>query len=94
VNDGIVALYQAHPMNAEQILADLQASGHPPDTLTPEDLFPLDQDHYGGKHGGTPGSPMSPLLTLSSRSRAEPLGRASRPSAAERKRSGNREHAP
>jgi SAM-dependent methyltransferase len=48
VNDGIVALYQAHPMNAEQILADLQASGHPPDTLTPEDLFPLDQDHYGG----------------------------------------------
>ena len=40
--------YERHPISAQIILAKLSASrGHLND-LTPEELFPHDQDHYGG----------------------------------------------
>jgi ubiquinone/menaquinone biosynthesis C-methylase UbiE len=40
--------YERHPISAEIILAKLDASrGHLND-LAPEELFPHDQDHYGG----------------------------------------------
>jgi ubiquinone/menaquinone biosynthesis C-methylase UbiE len=40
--------YERHPISSEIILAKLNASrGHLND-LTPEELFPHDQDHYGG----------------------------------------------
>jgi SAM-dependent methyltransferase len=40
--------YERHPISAEIILAKLNASrGHLND-LAPEELFPHDQDHYGG----------------------------------------------
>jgi ubiquinone/menaquinone biosynthesis C-methylase UbiE len=48
MSERIVALYDVHPVDAEQILDDLRARGRAADALTPEDLFPLDQDHYGG----------------------------------------------
>jgi ubiquinone/menaquinone biosynthesis C-methylase UbiE len=47
-HDAIVALYDAHPIGAEQILDELVARGKRLDRLTPEDLRELDQDHYGG----------------------------------------------
>jgi ubiquinone/menaquinone biosynthesis C-methylase UbiE len=46
--DAVVTLYEAHPVSAEQILGELRARGKQLDSLSPEDLFPLDQDHYGG----------------------------------------------
>jgi SAM-dependent methyltransferase len=46
--DAIVALYDAHPIGAQQILDELVSRGRPVESLTPEDLFELDQDHYGG----------------------------------------------
>jgi ubiquinone/menaquinone biosynthesis C-methylase UbiE len=43
-----IDFYERHPISCEIILARLQASrGHLND-LTPEELFPHDQDHYGG----------------------------------------------
>ena len=43
-----IDFYERHPISAEIILAKLNASrGHLND-LTPEELFPHDQDHYGG----------------------------------------------
>lgn len=43
-----VDFYERHPISCEIILAKLSASrGHLGD-LKPEDLFPHDQDHYGG----------------------------------------------
>ena len=47
-HDAIVALYDAHPIGAQQILDEVVARGKRLDTLAPEDLFELDQDHYGG----------------------------------------------
>jgi ubiquinone/menaquinone biosynthesis C-methylase UbiE len=46
--DAIVALYDAHPVGAPEILDELVARGKPLDDVAPEDLFELDQDHYGG----------------------------------------------
>jgi sarcosine/dimethylglycine N-methyltransferase len=40
--------YDRHPISCEIILAKLQASRGHLDGLRPEDLFPHDQDHYGG----------------------------------------------
>jgi ubiquinone/menaquinone biosynthesis C-methylase UbiE len=37
-----------HPISREQILAKLRASRGGLDDLRPEELFPHDQDHYGG----------------------------------------------
>ena len=45
---GIVAFYETHPLNESQILQALEKAGKNVDALAPEDLFPLDQDHYGG----------------------------------------------
>lgn len=44
----VVDFYDRHPINEEQILAALRRRGRLPGALTPEDLFDLDQDHYGG----------------------------------------------
>src|SRR5690242_1208953 len=46
--DAIVALYDAHPIGAQQILDELASRGKRLDELAPGDLFELDQDHYGG----------------------------------------------
>lgn len=48
MNEAIVALYEAHPVNAKSILDALLSHEPPQDSFTPADLFPLDQDHYGG----------------------------------------------
>ena len=45
---GVVDFYDRHPINEEQILAALRRQGRLPGRVTPEDLFDLDQDHYGG----------------------------------------------
>jgi hypothetical protein len=65
MSERIVALYDVHPVDAEQILDDLRARGRTADALTPEDLFPLDQDHYGGAEAYM-GEPMVPPCTPSS----------------------------
>src|ERR1700676_3479215 len=43
-----IDFYERHPISSEIILAKLNASrGHLND-VAPEELFPHDQDHYGG----------------------------------------------
>jgi len=44
----LIAYYERHPITAELILAKLKASRGHLDNLAPEELFPHDQDHYGG----------------------------------------------
>jgi ubiquinone/menaquinone biosynthesis C-methylase UbiE len=44
----VIDYYDRHPINEAQILSSLARLGKSPETLTPEDLFSLDQDHYGG----------------------------------------------
>ncbi len=49
VNDNhVVAFYNRHPISRDQILASLAAQRGQLAHLAPEDLFPYDQDHYGG----------------------------------------------
>lgn len=43
-----VDFYERHPISCEIVLAKLKASRGHLDDLGPEDLFPHDQDHYGG----------------------------------------------
>ena len=43
-----VDFYDRHPISAAIILARLEAARGSLDGLTPPDLFPHDQDHYGG----------------------------------------------
>lgn len=43
-----IDFYERHPISAEIILAKLEAARGTLDGLQPEDLFPHDQDHYGG----------------------------------------------
>src|SRR3954452_24360763 len=43
-----VYFYNRHPISSEIILAKLSASRGHLDRLRPEELFPHDQDHYGG----------------------------------------------
>lgn len=43
-----IYFYNRHPISCEIILAKLRASRGHLDGLRPEDLFPHDQDHYGG----------------------------------------------
>lgn len=43
-----VYYYNRHPISCELILARLQASRGHLDSLRPDELFPHDQDHYGG----------------------------------------------
>ena len=44
----ISSYYERHPISAEIILAKLNANRGHLDDLAPEELFPHDQDHYGG----------------------------------------------
>ena len=44
----VVDFYDRHPINEGQILDTLARRGKDLSALTPEDLFDLDQDHYGG----------------------------------------------
>lgn len=46
--DHVLAFYSRHPISHEQILAGAQSRRGHLDALKPEDLFPFDQDHYGG----------------------------------------------
>ena len=43
-----IDFYERHPISCEIILAKLRASRGHLDHLSPEELFPHDQDHYGG----------------------------------------------
>lgn len=43
-----IDFYERHPISAEIILAKLAAARGTLDGLAPDDLFPHDQDHYGG----------------------------------------------
>lgn len=43
-----VDFYDRHPISAQIILAKLEAARGTLEGLQPEDLFPHDQDHYGG----------------------------------------------
>ena len=43
-----IFFYSRHRITAEIILSKLRASRGNPDGLRPEDLYPHDQDHYGG----------------------------------------------
>lgn len=44
----LLDFYDRHPINETQILATLERRGKDPRALVPEDLYELDQDHYGG----------------------------------------------
>ncbi len=44
----VVDFYDHHPINEDQILDALRRRGVEPSRARPEDLFDLDQDHYGG----------------------------------------------
>ncbi len=44
----LTTFYDEHPINEAQIEAAVQRDGKALDHLTPEDLSPHDQDHYGG----------------------------------------------
>ena len=43
-----IDFYDRHPISAQIILAKLVAARGTLEGLTPDDLFPHDQDHYGG----------------------------------------------
>ena len=43
-----IDFYERHPISSEIILAKLNASRGNLDNIAPEELFPHDQDHYGG----------------------------------------------
>ncbi|HEX4986345.1 MAG TPA: methyltransferase domain-containing protein [Burkholderiales bacterium] len=45
--DHVLAFYSRHPISREQVLA-AAGRGAATGALAPEDLFPFDQDHYGG----------------------------------------------
>ena len=44
----IIAFYNRHPISRDQILASVRQRRGNIDALQPEDLYPYDQDHYGG----------------------------------------------
>ena len=46
--DHVRDFYDRHPISAAQVLAKVAATRGHLDNLVPEDLFPFDQDHYGG----------------------------------------------
>ncbi|MFN0162965.1 MAG: class I SAM-dependent methyltransferase [Burkholderiales bacterium] len=46
--DNVVAFYDTHPINEDEILAKLAARGDDLDRLTQDRLKDFDQDHYGG----------------------------------------------
>ena len=44
----VIDFYERHPISREIILAKLKTSRGHLDHISPEELFPHDQDHYGG----------------------------------------------
>jgi len=48
VDTQVITFYDRHPISAQQILDKLRLAGRPSDGLTAADLWPHDQDHYGG----------------------------------------------
>ena len=46
--DHVLAFYSRHPISRDQILSSANARREHSRALAPEDLFPFDQDHYGG----------------------------------------------
>jgi ubiquinone/menaquinone biosynthesis C-methylase UbiE len=46
--EGVIHYYDTHPINEEQILANLAARGDKLDELSEDQLKDFDQDHYGG----------------------------------------------
>jgi sarcosine/dimethylglycine N-methyltransferase len=44
----VVDFYSRHPISSEHVLAKLRESRSHLDDLRPEELYPHDQDHYGG----------------------------------------------
>jgi sarcosine/dimethylglycine N-methyltransferase len=44
----VIAFYNRHPISRDQILASVRERRGNIDTLQPKDLYPHDQDHYGG----------------------------------------------
>jgi ubiquinone/menaquinone biosynthesis C-methylase UbiE len=44
----VIAFYNRHPISRDQILASVRERRGNIDALQPEDLYPHDQDHYGG----------------------------------------------
>jgi sarcosine/dimethylglycine N-methyltransferase len=46
--DHVLAFYSRHPISHDQILSSAHARRGQSHALAPEDLFPFDQDHYGG----------------------------------------------
>lgn len=45
---GVIDFYDRHPISAPQVLEALRRQGKAGAALAPDDLYPLDQDHYGG----------------------------------------------
>jgi sarcosine/dimethylglycine N-methyltransferase len=43
-----IDFYERHPISAQTILTKLEAARGTLDGLRPDELFPHDQDHYGG----------------------------------------------
>lgn len=43
----VIDFYVNHPISAEHIMARLKEAPGSLDTVTPEELYPLDEDHYG-----------------------------------------------
>ena len=46
--DDVLRFYNDHPISEGQVLAAVARAGRDPHRLAPDDLFPHDQDHYGG----------------------------------------------
>lgn len=44
----LIGFYDRHPINEAQVVHELRRRGQLADRLSPEALFDLDQDHYGG----------------------------------------------
>jgi ubiquinone/menaquinone biosynthesis C-methylase UbiE len=44
----VIAFYNRHPISRDQILASVRERRGSIEALQPEDLYPFDQDHYGG----------------------------------------------
>ncbi|MCR9086895.1 MAG: hypothetical protein NXH97_09145 [Rhodobacteraceae bacterium] len=43
----VIDFYVDHPISAEHIMARLKEARGSLDDVTPEELYPLDEDHYG-----------------------------------------------
>ena len=46
--DHVLAFYDRHPISAADVLTRIKEERGSLDRLKPEDVFPFDQDHYGG----------------------------------------------